>query len=717
MLRDRHFKAVYRSEADSLLDDFYVPALLEASRYDRAVGFFSATMLSYAAQGISALAARGGRMRLIFGGDIEQDESSAIEDGYMQKQLIARMGANFVAVLENVAESLTHRRLEALAWLVASGLLDIKVALKPRGMYHEKIGIIYDDSGDRVVFQGSANETVYALVPDFNFESINVFQSWRPEHEEYAIPYVQGFERLWDNKSSGTLVIPFPEAALQRLLTIGSQLKAPRPEIELRVAARLKADRVQEGPLAGLPVVPTVHNGGAFELRPHQTQALNAWKANEFCGVLSMATGSGKTITALYGLTKIFEAFQQLFVVVSVPYQSLADQWVEEFRDFGVNAIPCYAGRGQWEDDLRRSITIYESGALPFVACVVVNRTLQSETFRSLTGLVTGARFLFIGDECHYFGSEALHNALPKHAQLRLGLSATPTHYLDVVRNDRVRSYFGRVCFTYCLADALRDKVLTPYRYYVHPIELNEDETERYLELSRKISRLAAGRNADTLEESEDSGLEFLLFQRARLLGNAAGKLLSLRNLIEGETPSSYTLFYCGDGTVEDDDPALSRQIDQVSKMLYQSGWRVSHFTAREARAEKQRILGLFRIGALDGLVAMKCLDEGIDVPACRTAYILASSRNPRQFIQRRGRILRRSAGKAVAIIHDFLPFLPSGTGRPPELVERALVIGELKRVAEFASLAMNPADAINELRPTLKKYDLYHHVVSADPQ
>jgi len=328
--------------------------------------------------------------------------------------------------------------------------------------------------------------------------------------------------------------------------------------------------------------------------------------------------------------------------------------------------------------------------------------------------MVSGARLLFVGDECHYFGSEALHDALPKHAQLRLGLSATPTHYLDAVRNDRVRSYFGDLCFTYSLSDALRDKVLTPYRYYVHPVDLNEEESESYLDLSRKIARLAAGKNTDSLEESDESGLEFLLFQRARLLGNAAGKILSLKRLVEGEIPSPYTLLYCGDGTVEDDDPALSRQIDQVSRMLYELGWRVSHFTAHEARTEKQRILSLFRVGALDGLVAMKCLDEGIDVPACRTAYILASSRNPRQFIQRRGRILRRSEGKSVAIVHDFLPLLPSGTGGVPDSVERALVVGELKRVAEFASLALNPADAINMLRPTLEKYDLFHHVAAS---
>jgi superfamily II DNA or RNA helicase len=715
MLRDRQFKAVYRSESDNLLEDFYVPALKESIRYDRAVGFFSSAMLSYAGQGISALAAAGGQMRLIFGGELEPDEMAAIEDGYFQKEVSDRIGAQCLSVIENVADALAHRRLETLAWLVASGLLDIKVALKPRGMYHEKVGILYDTIGDRVVFQGSANETVYALVPDFNFESINVFQSWRPEHEEYAIPYVAGFERLWNNRSPGTLVMPFPEAAAAKLLSIGQQHRTPRVDVEIEVARRMsQASAGTTDAISGLPSVPSARNGSPFKLFAHQTQALNAWKANVFRGVLAMATGSGKTITALYGISRIYNAFQRLFVVISVPYQSLADQWVEELRDFGVNAVPCYADRTEWEGDLRRSVALYQAGALPFVACVVVQRTLQSDAFQQIIFSVPGDRFLLIGDECHYFGSEALCRALPKQAQLRLGLSATPTHYIDSVRNARVRDYFGDTCFTYSLADALRDKALTPYQYYVHPIQLSADETERYLELSGKISRLAAGQSADAAEESEDGALNILLFQRARLLGNAAGKITELRRLLEGKAPSPYTLFYCGDGEVEAEDEQPTRQIDEVSRLLYELGWRVSHFTAREPRREKQRILSSFRIGALDGLVAMKCLDEGIDVPACRAAYILASARNPKQFIQRRGRILRKSEGKEVAIVHDFLPMLPLEGSSDVDSAERRLIIAELRRISEFASLATNPEDVLQALRPILEGYDVLHFLTDS---
>ena len=183
---------------------------------------------------------------------------------------------------------------------------------------------------------------------------------------------------------------------------------------------------------------------------------------------------------------------------------------------------------------------------------------------------------------------------------------------------------------------------------------------------------------------------------------------------MRGKTAQKYALFYCGDGSSDDDTSEPTKQIDHVSKMLYDFGWSVSHFTAHESRGDRQRILDSFRIGAIDALVAMKCLDEGIDVPDCRTAFILASSRNPRQFIQRRGRILRRSEGKLHATVHDFLPLLPSN-GMGSDSAERSLVLNELKRVAEFASLSLNPTEAIDALRPTLERYDLYHHVLAAE--
>ena len=684
MLRDRKWKAVYRSESDSLLTDFYLPALQDAVRYDRAVGYFSAAMLSYAAQGLSAFIQNGGRMRLIFGGEISPEEEAAIGEGYDLKLLSQRMGGIVLPVIDEIAEALARRRLEALSWMVANGILDIKIALKPRGMYHEKIGIFEDSNGDRLVFQGSANESVHALLPDFNFESINVFPSWRPELEEHALPYVLGFERLWSNKSKGTYVVDFPEAARQKLIEVARRTGQPRVETEVALWKELLEARLGPVQAAGRgPKRPATFNGGTFELRAHQRKALNAWKAQDLQGILAMATGSGKTVTALAGLTAIFEQTKRMFLVVAVPYQALADQWIEELSKFGVAAIPCYASRARWLDELSRTVTLYNSGSLAFAACVVVNRTLAGDEFQRLLRAVDGSCLAFIGDECHHHGAEALNASLPESARIRLGLSATPKHYFSTERTARICNYYGGVVFEYSLADALADGVLTPYEYHVHLVDLTDEEAEEYAELSGKIGRLAAGGSSDELEESSDSALQMLLFQRARLLGNARNKITVLSTLLNNSRPQPFSLFYCGDGTTDLDSEnigeGVERQVDQVSRVLCGLGWNVSTFTARESRSDRRQILDGFRLADLHALVAIRCLDEGIDIPDCRTAYILASSRNPKQFIQRRGRILRRAPGKDHATVHDFLPLLPLGSVRASDLEKRLLIV-ELAR-------------------------------------
>ncbi len=317
---------------------------------------------------------------------------------------------------------------------------------------------------------------------------------------------------------------------------------------------------------------------------------------------------------------------------------------------------------------------------------------------------------MFVGDECHHHHSRSMNEALPPQASVRLGLSATPEPYRGGDEADLSVAYYGPIADRYELADALRDEVLTPYQYYVHLIELTAEETEAYEELSAQISKLAA--SLDSQNEAQNQRLETLLFKRSRLLGSASNKLARLADILSGRPPEPLTLFYCGDGSVEDEDSGESlRQVEATCKLLYKNGWKVSTFTARESRKEREQILANFRLGMMDAMVAIRCLDEGIDVPACRTAYILASSRNPRQFIQRRGRILRRSTGKLRAVIHDMVVVLPEGECSSFDL-EKRLFREELKRVSEFARLAVNGADAYRVLEPLLRRYDLLHHFV-----
>jgi superfamily II DNA or RNA helicase len=708
MLRDLELKAVYRTDEDNILEDFYLPALSSSVSYQRAVGFFSASMLSYAAQGLSAFVENQGTMQLVIGGELDADEVQAIRQGYDTRDLIERFGLQLNEYIDSIADALTYRRLEALSWLVATGRLKIKVALRPRGMYHEKIGILRDANGDAVVFQGSANESVSALLPDFNFESINVFPCWHQELAAHFTPYLRGFNRLWENETKNTWVVDFPEAAEKRLIKIAMKCQFPAPEQEIALAIRSRPqdldckDELQ-------PTVPKLLNGATFEMHAHQLAALNAWKARDLQGIFAHSTGSGKTISAIYGATRLFDATKRLAMVIAVPYQNLADQWVSVLAQFQISAIRCYANRESWASRLSEHVDLFSTGSLPFLCVVVVNRTLQSDEFQQSLSRLSGKSLLFIGDECHHHASSGLIDSLPESAAMRLGLSATPEHYCDNRATDRLKGYYGEIASEFSLADALAAGVIAPYEYHVSLVTLNDAESEAYLELSERIGALAAMSTNSHGDLSENEQLKALLMRRARLLGSAEGKCLALKNLLEDHGPQPLSLFYVGDGSTEgEDDSENVRDIDRVSELLYKLGWNCSKFTARESRAERERLLSLFECSALHALVAIRCLDEGIDVPACRTAYLLASSRNPKQFIQRRGRILRKAPGKDHAIIYDFLVRLPA-TVVHQNPFERRLVATELERVAEFAQSARNCVDATRVLMPVLKEYDLAH--------
>lgn len=723
MLRDIAAKGVYKSDQDNILEDFYFPALSMAASYDRAVGFFSGSTLSYAAQALSTFITNDGRIRLILGAFADARDIEAVKRGEDLKALAAQVGQQFLVEVEEAKDPLFTERFATLAWLVAHGRMEIKIALRAHGMYHDKIGIITDAAGDAFVFAGSANESAHALLPTHNYESIDVFPTWKEELEAYYKPHRDSFERLWSNKSRGTAVLDMPTAIREKLLAVSASLESPPdPEREAAIARRLQADITIEeiGLRPSGPMLPETINAYPFEIRDHQRDALNAWaEKGAFVGIFDLATGAGKTITAVYGIVQMAKQIQGLTVVIAVPYQNLADQWCEILEQFNIHAVRCYVAKANWSDDLQQTVQNVRLGAQSFAAIVVVNRTLKTPEFQNAIARIPTKQFLWIGDECHHHASESYTGFLPENAAYRIGLSATPEHYLDGDRNTRLTTYYGQIVFTYSLAQAIEDKVLTPYDYYPTIVELTEDEAAEFIDVSNEIARLF-GREAGASKPSQ--GLKAQLMKRARIIASAHNKIAALRDLLDGKPRQQHTLFYCGDGTVdlsadfdddEDDEDAAElgfagRQIEVVSQILDRMGWRVSRFTSREPRKERGSILSSFKIGLIDGMVAIKCLDEGIDVPACSTAYILASARDPRQFIQRRGRILRRSPGKEVATIFDFIVVLPSGA-HDASGHARKLIQAELKRVAEFNALARNSSRAYQLLRPVLQEYDLEH--------
>ncbi|MGB5959210.1 MAG: DNA phosphorothioation system restriction enzyme [Coleofasciculaceae cyanobacterium] len=467
---------------------------------------------------------------------------------------------------------------------------------------------------------------------------------------------------------------------------------------KLLVVAEAKASyNLESAP--GCPKIPNY-----IRLRQYQQQAVSNWFANQGRGTLKMATGSGKTITALAIATELYQKIGLQVLLVVCPYRHLVSQWDRECRKFSLEPILAFESVRNWQSQLSTQLYNIHSGKQAFLTIITTNASLIGDGLQSQIKYFPD-KTLIVGDEAHNLGSPRLEQSLPRNIGLRLALSATPERYFDEQGTEFVFDYFGSVLEPeLTLADAIKQGALVHYLYYPILVKLTENETRTYARLTKRIGwAMMAEENLANQET-----LTSLLMQRARLIGTATNKLAALRQLMIKRLDSTHTLFYCGDGSVEE---AVSveggRQLAAVTKLLgTELGYRINTYTAETSLTEREDLRRQFETGKLQGLVAIRCLDEGVDIPAVQTAIILASSGNPRQFIQRRGRILRPHPGKERATLFDMI-VLPPDLERDTIEVERNLLKKELRRLLEFADLADNAGEARMKLLQLQRKYGL----------
>ena len=700
-LTDLHLKLSYRTGREDLVRDFFSPCLRACVLYRRAAGYFTSTSLALAARGIASLAARHGKMRLVVSPHLEPDDVVALRRA--QDQPAAALRSIVARDLVEIEDALIRDRLNALSWLAAAGMLEIKLALRRdasncyrRGLFHIKTGIFSDINDAHVAFTGSANETAGGLVE--NFEHLEVFRSWTdPEGRVQAA--IDDFEALWWGKEPGLHVIEFSRASTELLERFRDPSAPPHglTPVEVQEPKPLRAFAPPPG----------------LELRAYQKDAIRAWSQAKGKGILAMATGAGKTLTALVLASKVSERNRPLAIVIVCPFINLCLQWMKEVATFGAVAIGCFDARAQWQRHLDEAYQRLSAGLDPVQVIVTTTATFQGDTFQQTLAprIAAGAiHHLLIADEVHNLGADRARAALPNGIALRLGLSATPERHFDPEGTTAVLDYFGGIRFEYPLAQAIADGRLSPYRYHPIPVRLTHKETEEYLDLTAKLAKFIHG--ADDNTEVNQSAMR-LLIRRARLLGAAANKLVALdRLLADMDSPPKKAIFYCGDGRTNDQvNQEETRQIQAVARLLGERHQlRVRNFTYREGAAERDNILRDFRSGFLDGIVAIRCLDEGIDLPDLRVGFLLASSTNPRQFIQRRGRLLRDAPDKPYATIYDFIVLPPDMDGDYDDAafnLERRFLERELTRVREFCSTALNSEEAMAKLLNLRIEYNL----------
>jgi superfamily II DNA or RNA helicase len=669
VLSELELAVCYRSDSGNIVDEFYVPCLERAVLYQRAVGYFTSSGLSAAAKGLAAFVQTPGKMMLVASPHLDEEDCVAIAKGYEARHdVVARA---LLRAFEGNFDQIVKDRLACLAWLIANNRLEIKVALpklgetgRRRGLYHEKIGLFTDEKGNKVAFSGSPNETEGGLVD--NFESIDVFWSWDDPQGRIVVKE-HHFQRLWSDQTPKLEILPFPEAARQRLLQFRKELLSTcDPE-----SANPRTGRLPSRPPSGYEIPQE------FQLRDYQTEATKVWFDNGCRGIYEMATGTGKTITALCSGAELFRRENSLGLAILVPFQHLVDQWDDAARAFGLLPVKCYESTASWRETLADHVTDLNIGVRKIICAIATHKTASQPVFLSILGMVRKP-ILLVCDEVHHLGAPEYSKALIPQAQFRLGLSATPMRWLDPVGNLILEGYFHKSVFTFTLQDAIASGFLCHYDYYPHLVPLADDEFDRYEDISRQIAKVW---NRIDDDDRIQSRLDFLLRERADVLNCARGKLGALRSLLPEPQRVQFSLFYCAPG-----------QIDDVVRLLAQDlHMRVRRFTAEENADERTVLLTEFEEGKQQALIAMKCLDEGVDVPATKTAYILASSSNPREFIQRRGRILRTHPSKNRAIIHDLIAVPPiRDAGTEINEIERRILRRELGRFKEFASAADN---------------------------
>lgn len=692
-------KTEYRSRRDDVIKTFYNPVLTQAVLYKRAVGFFSSSALVAMSAGICGLIKNGGSIQMIASPRLSQEDLKAINEGFKRRDEIIKSA--LIRELKTPQGIFEEKRLNLLSNLIAVGRLDFKIAYLEEndavGMFHEKLGVVYDSAGNIIAFSGSMNESANAFFN--NYETIDVFTSWTHDAERVARK-AAAFDSLWTGNEHGVKVLKFPDVS---------------KEILRRYKVNDKIDTtLDDSNSSSEKIFPSVESPKNFPalppnviLRDYQIAAVDEWARKNYCGIFDMATGTGKTFTALAAVSRLADDKKNLAVLIVCPYQHLVEQWSEDIISFGIKPIVCYSASSQknWREHLKTSVTAFNGGIKNFFCMLSTNATFSTDFVQNLVKKLSG-EILLVVDEAHNFGAKNLSRTLLEHIPYRLALSATIDRHGDEEGTQKLYDYFGEKCIEYTLNDAISNNMLTPYRYYPVTVSLTEDEREKYLELTAKIRKGVKRDKHGKIKLTEQA--KMLLIKRARLVAGADEKISVLRERIKEFKDDNHILIYCGATTMHDSDyregvPSEdeSRQINIVVKMLgNELEMRVSKFTSEENAHERELLKKNFAEGKhLQALVAIRCLDEGVNIPSIRTAFILASSTNPKEYVQRRGRVLRKSPGKTHAVIFDFITLplpLDEVANFDSDIINglKSLAKRELERMKTFAADAENPFES-----------------------
>lgn len=690
----------YTSQDDTL-NEFFIPVIANSKYYYRASGYFSSSILAAAARGLVHFIKKGEKMYLITGVLLSQKDVEAINNGLATPPEIIEQKLLKELEETDFEDVIIKRRLEVLAWLVSQGKLEIKLAIpfendkiksSPTGeaIWHSKFAIFEDFYGNKLHIEGSINETAKGWID--NAESFSVHRSWIEGERGYILSAEEEFWATWNNINPKVRTYTIPDAVKQKLVRI-----APKDIKEIVDPEEVLRKRSSSKKL--------------IKLWPHQEEAIQAWYNNGRKGILSMATGSGKTLAALFAIKRLPK---DAFVILLVPSKELVTQWIKEIKRVFPESpiIICSSQNPGWKSTLKEFILAYQQKRnKKFIISTI--RSASSDTFIEIINQKLGEKYVLIADEVHRLGAKKSRRIMKdlEPALGRLGLSATPTRIWDDVGTDMIMKYFGGIIYEYSLRDAIRDGRIVPYEYYIEIVPLTEEELYEYKDISRGIYRKYKSiltkyklpENTPLKEilvrledKTEVKTIQSLLLKRANIIKKAENKIQKTIEILEKEGDKlGRCLIYCQD----------TEQLELLAKEMSRRGYKFLKYLGVQEKEKKAEHLRLFEEGIVKFLLSIRCLDEGVDIPASDSAIILASSKNPREFIQRRGRVLRKAPNKEKAIIYDLFVFPYDETyNYDIEPTEIEIFERELNRSLIFLESAVNSEGTLIKLLRLYRK-------------
>lgn len=662
-LKDLDIKLSYIScGEENIAKSFLVPALKHTKCYRRSVGFFSSGVFGPIIDGIVSLSRNGGKIELIASPQLSDEDINAINLGYQKREEIieSAFSRDFMKELD----ALDDAKLQLLVALIANGTLDIKIAVtESTGIYHDKLGILEDFDGNIVVFYGSANESLSGY--QNNYEKIRVVKSWVATEVKSIEDECKEFQTLWDGTNPFVKTYNYKESAKANILQV----------INTRKATIGKAKST------------------LIKLRDYQEEAINAWVNNDYHGFYVMATGTGKTWTAIFSAKHLVEKHPAM-IVICAPYKHLVKQWADDVEKAFPDAklIMVSSENPIWETQIAQEIIRKQYKPDNQIIIISTIASFKMERFTSVISRSKEDKLLIV-DEAHRFTDRP--DKLKEMFQYMLGLSATPFSGSSAHKGFELMEWFGGQVFNLPIENALEREFLVPYNYYPIYVYATEDEERRFKYHTQKILSCFKNNkciNPDLLVKS--------LRNRLRVISMAEEKTTRIDEIINRIVEKDHFVVYCGDGRLFDADSGKElRHIQAIKRVLTAHGFKASQFTATENMADRMELVDAFNKQEISALVAIRCLDEGINIPSIKSALILSSNDDYREFVQRRGRILRTYGNKKYANIYDVIVL--------PSFDMQGWAKIELRRFHEYARLALNWNDLEVELADHLGAYGL----------